>query len=51
MSKLGSDSLPILREDGKVLKGPNYFRPDISSILTNSGKLVQPLKGVVTQLK
>ena len=33
MSKLGSDGKPIYREDGKVLKGPNYFKPDISKIL------------------
>lgn len=30
MSKLGSDGKPILREDGKVLKGPNYFEPDMT---------------------
>ncbi len=29
MSKLGPDEKPIYREDGKVLKGPNYFKPDI----------------------
>ena len=28
MSKLGEDGEPIYREDGKVLKGPNYFKPD-----------------------
>jgi len=33
MSKLGADGQPIYREDGKVLKGPNYFRPDLKSIL------------------
>ena len=33
MSKLGSDGKPIYREDGKVLKGPNYFKPDIQGIL------------------
>ncbi|WP_405381179.1 hypothetical protein [Maribacter sp. LLG6340-A2] len=33
MSKLGADGKPIYREDGKVLKGPNYFRPDIEAIL------------------
>ena len=33
MSKLGSDGKPIYREDGKVLKGPNYFKPNIQSIL------------------
>lgn len=33
MSKLGSDGNPICRGDGKVLKGPNYFKPNIESIL------------------
>ncbi len=33
MSKLGADGKPIYREDGKVLKGPNYFRPNIKKIL------------------
>tara|TARA_B100000900_G_scaffold78187_1_gene62623 strand:+ start:34 stop:417 length:384 start_codon:yes stop_codon:yes gene_type:complete len=33
MSKLGSDGKPIYRDDGKVLKGPNYFQPDIAKIL------------------
>ncbi|MGJ8745524.1 hypothetical protein [Polaribacter sp.] len=33
MSKLGEDGTPIYREDGKVLKGPNYFKPNISEIL------------------
>lgn len=33
MSKLGDNGLPIYREDGKILKGPAYFRPDIKSIL------------------
>ncbi|MCF7561502.1 nucleoside triphosphate pyrophosphohydrolase family protein [Sabulilitoribacter multivorans] len=33
MSKLGEDGQPIYREDGKVLKGPNYFKPKIESIL------------------
>ncbi len=33
MSKLGPDGKPIYREDGKVLKGPNYFKPDIASML------------------
>lgn len=33
MSKLGEDGQPIRREDGKILKGPNYFRPDIKSII------------------
>jgi predicted HAD superfamily Cof-like phosphohydrolase len=33
MSKLGENGKPIYREDGKVLKGPNYFKPDIEKIL------------------
>ena len=33
MSKLGADGQPIYREDGKVMKGPNYFRPNIAAIL------------------
>ena len=32
MSKLGEDGKPIYREDGKVLKGPNYFPPDLEKI-------------------
>ncbi len=35
MSKLGEDGEPIYREDGKVLKGPNYYMPDISKILNS----------------
>lgn len=33
MSKLGEDGKPIYREDGKVQKGPNYFKPDLKKIL------------------
>lgn len=33
MSKLGEDGKPIYREDGKILKGPHYFKPNIKSIL------------------
>ena len=33
MSKLGADGKPIYREDGKVMKGPDYFGPNIMSIL------------------
>jgi predicted HAD superfamily Cof-like phosphohydrolase len=33
MSKLGEDGTPIRREDGKILKGPNYFKPDLASIV------------------
>jgi len=33
MSKLGVNGMPIYREDGKVMKGPNYFKPNIIKIL------------------
>lgn len=33
MSKLGEDGKPIYREDGKVLKGPNYFQADLTKVL------------------
>lgn len=33
MSKLGADGKPIYREDGKVLKGPNYFKPNLKKII------------------
>ncbi len=29
MSKLGEDGKPIYNESGKVMKGPNYFKPDL----------------------
>lgn len=33
LSKLGADGKPIYREDGKVLKGPDYFRPRVDRVL------------------
>ncbi|WP_442265292.1 hypothetical protein ACSIGC_13270 [Tenacibaculum sp. ZS6-P6] len=33
MSKLDKEGNPIYREDGKVMKGPDYFKPDIKAIL------------------
>ncbi len=33
MSKLGEDGKPIYNEAGKVMKGPNYFKPDLSKYL------------------
>ena len=30
MSKLGNDGKPIYNDQGKVMKGPNYFKPDLS---------------------
>lgn len=33
MSKLGEDGQSVLREDGKVLKGPNFVRPNLTQFL------------------
>tara|TARA_B100000700_G_C14466295_1_gene588498 strand:- start:110 stop:481 length:372 start_codon:yes stop_codon:yes gene_type:complete len=33
MSKLGDDGKPIYNEEGKVLKGPNYFQPNLSKFI------------------
>lgn len=39
MSKLGEDGKPIRRpEDGKVMKGPNYFKPDLAQFITDKKK-------------
>jgi predicted HAD superfamily Cof-like phosphohydrolase len=40
MSKLGSDGKPMYREDGKVLKGPAFFEPNLTNIIQgdNNGK-------------
>lgn len=37
MSKLGADGKPVLRADGKILKGEGYFRPDIAAVLSVTG--------------
>ena len=34
MSKLGADGKPIYNESGKVMKGPDYFKPDLSKFLS-----------------
>ena len=34
MSKLGKDGKPIYNKDGKVMKGPNYFKPNLNKFLT-----------------
>ena len=34
MSKLGSDGKPIYNDKGKVMKGPNYFKPDLSRFIS-----------------
>jgi len=43
MSKLGSDGKPIYREDGKILKGPNFSPPNIAKYLSDDGQLEIPL--------
>jgi predicted HAD superfamily Cof-like phosphohydrolase len=42
MSKLGVDGKPIYREDGKVLKGPNFTPPNIQQFLADDGQLEIP---------
>jgi len=34
MSKLGNDGKPIYNENGKVMKGPKYFKPNLNKFLT-----------------
>ena len=33
MSKLGEDGKPIYNESGKIMKGPNYFKPNLNQFL------------------
>ena len=35
MSKLGKDGRPIYNDQGKVMKGPNYFKPNLKKFLNN----------------
>ena len=37
MSKAGADGKPIFREDGKIEKGPNYYRPNLGKVLKEHG--------------
>lgn len=37
MTKLGADGKPVYREDGKVVKGPNYSEPDLQKVLGLDG--------------
>ncbi|RPF73778.1 MAG: phosphoribosyl-ATP diphosphatase [Rickettsiales bacterium TMED289] len=34
MSKLGNDGKPIYNDQGKVMKGPNYFKPDLNKFIS-----------------
>jgi len=38
MSKLGEDGKPIYREDGKIMKGPAYFKPNLKAVLFPTGE-------------
>ena len=35
MSKLGNDKKPIYNDQGKVMKGPNYFKPNLSKFISS----------------
>lgn len=39
MSKLDADGRPVLRDDGKVLKSPGYFRPDVQGVIAHQDPL------------
>lgn len=36
MSKLGADGRPVYNEQGKIMKGPNYFKPDLAKVLADN---------------
>jgi predicted HAD superfamily Cof-like phosphohydrolase len=36
MSKLGTDGKPLYREDGKVMKGPNFLKPNLKRVLDSN---------------
>ena len=40
MSKLGSDGKPIYNDKGKVMKGPNYFKPDLTKFVSQWEKTI-----------
>lgn len=52
MSKLGLDGQPIHREDGKVIKGPNYFPPRIEAILfpNKAIELIEKQQGITAEV-
>ena len=41
LSKLGADGKPIYREDGKVMKGPNFFPPALKGLVTEELEFMQ----------
>ena len=40
MSKLGSDGKPIFNEHGKVMKGPDYFKPNLSKFVASWKRVI-----------
>ena len=40
MSKLDKNGKPIYNKDGKVIKGPKYFKPNLESILNNDNQVI-----------
>lgn len=42
MSKLGADGHPVLRPDGKILKGPGYTPPEVARVLARARTRVDP---------
>lgn len=44
MSKLGEDGKPIYREDGKVLKGPNFKLPDFTDLIEQYGDMAKEIE-------
>lgn len=43
MSKLDKNGNPVYREDGKILKGDNYFKPDLKKIINDAMDINNPL--------
>ncbi len=46
MSKLGEDGNPIYREDGKILKGPNFFKPNLVKVLKDYNDTIRKQKSL-----
>lgn len=49
MSKLGPDGKPIFREDGKVLKGPGYFKVNLLQVMNDAGWFAKQVPAVTAQ--
>ena len=50
MSKLGSDGKPIYNDKGKVMKGPNYFKPDLNKFVAMKENYYWILVGIALGL-